>query len=97
MLIERVIIRPVEGGEVLTLVIVTLGLYILVNSAAGWIWGFGNRGFPSAFGDGRLELAGIGIPVESLGIVGVLLAVVGLLLRRSSSAPRSASRCAPSR
>jgi branched-chain amino acid transport system permease protein len=79
MLIERVIIRPVEGGEVLTLVIVTLGLYILVNSAAGWIWGFGNRAFPSVFGDGTVDLAGVSISVESIGIVAVLLAVVGIL------------------
>ena len=79
MLIERTIIRPVEGGEVLTLVIVTLGLYILVNSLAGWIWGFGNRAFPSAFGDGSFDLAGVDVPVESIGIVAVLIALVGLL------------------
>jgi branched-chain amino acid transport system permease protein len=79
MVIERVIIRPVEGGEVLTLVIVTLGLYILVNSAAGWIWGFGNRAFPSAFGDGTIDVAGTSISVESVGIVAVLLGVVGVL------------------
>jgi len=79
MLIERVIIRPVEGGEVLTLVIVTLGLYILVNSLAGWIWGFGNRSFPGLFGDSQLDVAGVGIPVESIGIVAVLIGVVGLL------------------
>ncbi len=79
MLIERVIIRPVEGGEVLTLVIVTLGLYILINSLAGWIWGFGNRSFPSLFGDSQLDVAGVGIPVESIGIVAVLIGVVGLL------------------
>jgi branched-chain amino acid transport system permease protein len=79
MLIERVIIRPVEGGDVLTLVIVTLGLYILVNSAAGWIWGFGNRAFPSVFGDDTIELAGVDISVESIGIVAVLLGVVGVL------------------
>ena len=79
MIIERVIIRPVEGGEVLTLVIVTLGLFILVNSAAGWIWGFGNRSFPSAFGDDRLDIAGVAIPVESIGIVVVLIALVALL------------------
>ena len=79
MLIERVIIRPVEGGEVLTLVIVTLGLYILVNSAAGWIWGFGNRSFPGLFGDGSFDVAGVRISVESIGIVAVLLAVVGIL------------------
>jgi branched-chain amino acid transport system permease protein len=79
MVIERAIIRPVEGGEVLTLVIVTLGLYILLNSAAGWIWGFGNRSFPSAFGDDSLDIGGVGIPVESIGIVAVLVAVVGIL------------------
>jgi branched-chain amino acid transport system permease protein len=79
MLIERVIIRPVEGGEVLTLVIVTLGLFILVNSAAGWIWGFETRSFPSIFGEDSVSLAGVGVAVESLGIVALLLAVVGLL------------------
>jgi branched-chain amino acid transport system permease protein len=79
MLIERVIIRPVEGGEVLTLVIVTLGLYILVNSLAGWIWGFGNRSFPSLFGDGSFDVGGVQFSVESVGIVAVLIAVVGVL------------------
>jgi branched-chain amino acid transport system permease protein len=79
MLIERVIIRPVEGGEVLTLVIVTLGLFILVNSAAGWIWGFENRSFPSLFPDDAVEVLGVNVAVESLGIVGLLLGVVGVL------------------
>jgi branched-chain amino acid transport system permease protein len=79
MLIERLIIRPVEGGEVLTVVIVTLGLFILINSAAGWIWGFGNRSFPSVFGDGTVAVAGVSVAVESLGIVAVLIAIVALL------------------
>ena len=79
MLIERVIVRPVEGGEVLTVVIVTLGLFILINSGAGWIWGFGNRSFPSVFGDGTLAVAGVSVAVESLGIVAVLIAIVALL------------------
>ena len=55
MVIERVLIRPVEGGEPLTLVIVTLGLFILLNSGAGWIWGFENRGFPSLFPDDSVD------------------------------------------
>ena len=78
-LIERVIIRPVEGGETLTLVILTLGLFIFINSAAGWVWGFNNRAFPSLFGDGNVDVGGVGISVESLGIVAVLLGLVGLL------------------
>jgi branched-chain amino acid transport system permease protein len=79
MLIERVIVRPVEGGEVLTVVIVTLGLFILINSGAGLIWGFGNRSFPSLFGDGTVAVAGVSVAVESLGIVAVLIAIVALL------------------
>jgi branched-chain amino acid transport system permease protein len=79
MLIERVIIRPVEGEDPLTILIVTLGLFILVNSAAGWIWGFNNRGFPRALPDGSTEVLGVRLSFESLGIVAVLLAVCGLL------------------
>jgi branched-chain amino acid transport system permease protein len=79
MAIERVIIRPVEGGEPLVLVIVTLGLLILLNSGAGWIWGFSNRSFPSLFGNDSVEVAGVRIDVESLGVVAVMLTVVGLV------------------
>jgi branched-chain amino acid transport system permease protein len=79
MLIERVLIRPVEGEDHLTLAIVTLGLFILLNSGAGWIWGFENRSFPSIFPDDSVTLGGADVAVESLGIVGLLLAVVGVL------------------
>jgi branched-chain amino acid transport system permease protein len=79
MLIERIIIRPVEGEDELTILIVTLGLFILVNSLAGWIWGFNNRGFPRALPDGSADVAGINLSYESLGIVAILLVVVGLL------------------
>jgi branched-chain amino acid transport system permease protein len=78
-LLERVVIRHFEGGEVLTLVIVTLGLFILLNSLAGWIWGFENRSFPSLFSDDTVMVGGVRLSVESLGIVAVLLGVVGLL------------------
>src|SRR5829696_3202197 len=80
MLIERAIIRPVEGQDPLTILIVTLGLFILINSAAGWTWGFENRGFPRALPGGSADIAGINISYESLGIVAVLLAVSGLLV-----------------
>ena len=79
MVVERVLIRPVEDADQLTILIVTLGLFILINSAAGWIWGFENRSFPSIFPDGSTEIAGIRVAYESLGIVAVLLAVSGLL------------------
>jgi branched-chain amino acid transport system permease protein len=79
MAIERSLIRHFEGGEPLTLVIVTLGMFILLNGLAGWIWGFENRGFPSLFPDDAVTVGGVRLSVESLGIVAVLLVVVGLL------------------
>jgi len=79
MAIERILIRPVENADPLTILIVTLGLFILINSAAGWIWGFENRGFPRALPGGSADIAGINISYESLGIVAVLLIVSGLL------------------
>jgi branched-chain amino acid transport system permease protein len=79
LVVERVMIRHFEGGDVLTLVIVTLGLFILLNSLAGWIWGFGNRSLPSLFPDDSVTLGDVTLSVESLGIVAVLIVVVGLL------------------
>ena len=38
LLIERIVIRPVEGAPILTIVIVTLGLLVIFTSVAGWIY-----------------------------------------------------------
>ena len=73
------LIRPVEGGNPLSLVIVTLGLFIVVNSAAGWIWGFNIKEFPALFPGGVAEIGNVSLSIESLGIIAVLLVVVGLL------------------
>jgi branched-chain amino acid transport system permease protein len=35
LLIERIVVRPVEGAPVLTLVIVFIGLLVILNSLAG--------------------------------------------------------------
>jgi len=77
--LERVAIRPVEGRDTLSVVIVTLGLSILLNSAAGVVWGLETRAFPGLFGDGALEAAGARLSLDALGTAGVLLTVVGAL------------------
>jgi branched-chain amino acid transport system permease protein len=79
MVVERALIRPVEGGQELTLVTVTLGLFILVNGLARWIWGSTNRGFPNLFPDGSADLGGVGVSYEAVGLLAVLLGVVGVL------------------
>lgn len=79
MIVERVIIRPVEGAPELTLVIVTVGLFIFVNATAGWIWTFLIKDFPNPFPKGALELGGVGVSYSTLGVLGVVALVMGLL------------------
>src|ERR687892_164622 len=49
LVIERVVIRPVESAPILSIVIVTLGLLVIHNSIAGWIWSYIQKPFPSPF------------------------------------------------
>src|SRR6202521_1684794 len=56
IVIQRVVIRPVERAPVLTLVIITLGLATLVNGLAGFIFGYVPRSFPSPFSVQTIEI-----------------------------------------
>jgi branched-chain amino acid transport system permease protein len=47
--VERILIRRVEGGPPLNAVITTLGLLILLQAAAGMIWGGTPHSYPPAF------------------------------------------------
>jgi branched-chain amino acid transport system permease protein len=101
-LIERVVIRPVEGSSQLTLLIVTLGLFAIINSAAGLHWGYLLKAFPSPFPKTPIRAGGVVLSWQSVGVVLVLLAVLfaiyllftftklGLALRASAQNPTSA-------
>ena len=54
MLIERIIIRPVEHAPILTMVVVTIGLLLIFNATAGWIYSYTLQEFPSPFPDRTL-------------------------------------------
>src|SRR5258705_11130285 len=49
VVVERVVIRPVENAPILSIVIVTLGLLVIFTSLAGWIWTYVQKSFPSPF------------------------------------------------
>ena len=49
VVIERVIIRPVENGPILAVVIVFIALLFIFNSLAGWIFSYTIKPFPSPF------------------------------------------------
>jgi branched-chain amino acid transport system permease protein len=77
--IERVLIQPVENGSVLTIVIVTLGLALLLNGLMSVIWGGANRPFDGPFSTRTIDVAGVPISVQDVGIVVVSFALVALL------------------
>jgi branched-chain amino acid transport system permease protein len=101
IVIQRIVIRPVERAPVLTLVIITLGLATLINGFAGFIWGYVPRSFPSPFSPESVDLAGVYVGYRDLGVIAVsglvLLAVyvllqhttVGLTLRAAAHHPEA--------
>jgi branched-chain amino acid transport system permease protein len=77
VLIERILIRPVESAPVLNQVIVFIGLLVIFNSLAGWIFTYTVQDFPSPFPERSLLNAMI--TAHDLGVIGVTLAMLALL------------------
>lgn len=87
VVIQRVVIRPVERAPVLTLVIVTLGLATLVNGIAGFMFGYVPHSFPSPFSVQTVNLFGAVASYQDLGVIGVstvVLVLVYVLLQRTT-------------
>jgi branched-chain amino acid transport system permease protein len=87
VLIQRVVIRPVEHAPILTLVIVTLGLATLINGTAGFIFGYQFHFFPSPFPVQTVNIIGAFISYRDLGVIAVsavVLVLIYLLLQRTT-------------
>jgi branched-chain amino acid transport system permease protein len=77
--IERTLIRPVENAPVLTIVIITLGLALLLNGLMSVIWGGAERQFHGPFSTRTIDVGGVPISVQDIGIVAVSIGLVVLL------------------
>lgn len=100
--IHRVVIRPVEGGSVLRIVIVTIGLLVAINGFVVWQWTGEPQLLQGPFGTDVYDIGGvvvsrsdIGTIVVALGIVIALWALfqftkVGLALRAAAVNPAEA-------
>ena len=80
VVIERIIIRPVENAPVLPVVIVFIGLLVIFNSVAGWIFTYTIKAFPSPFPKEPLFGSRYISPHE-LGAIGVTLVVLAGAVR----------------
>jgi branched-chain amino acid transport system permease protein len=103
MTIERIIIRPVENAPVLAAVVVTIGLLLIFNALAGWLFTYTLQEFPSPFPD--RTMFGALMTTRDLGVIGVTLAMLlllfiffrftatGLAMRAAAQNPESARLC----
>jgi branched-chain amino acid transport system permease protein len=78
VVIERVIIRPVENAPLLSVVTVFIALLVIFNSVAGWIYTYTIKSFPSPFPDQPL-FGNRFISSHELGVIGITLAVLVML------------------
>jgi branched-chain amino acid transport system permease protein len=78
VLIERIVIRPARRAPVLSVVIVFIGLLLILNSLAGWIFSYTIRDFPSPFPSEPL-FGNHYVSTHEMGAIGVTLVVVALL------------------
>jgi branched-chain amino acid transport system permease protein len=73
--IQWVILRPLEKAPVLASVGVFIGMLLIFNSIAGWIFSYTLKTFPSPFGEGPPVLGGL-FSHHELGSTGVTLVVL---------------------
>ncbi|RMF93487.1 MAG: branched-chain amino acid ABC transporter permease [Nitrospinota bacterium] len=79
ILIERIVIRPVENAPILSIVIVCIGLLVILNSLAGWIYSYVIKPFPSPFPKRPIQIGTIVFGWHDLGAIGVTLILLLLL------------------
>ena len=77
VVIERLVIRPVENAPILGVVVVFIALLVIITSVTGWIFSYTIKTFPSPFPDG----IGFGkyMSPHEVGAIGITLVVLVLL------------------
>lgn len=73
------LIRPVQHRSVIATVIVTVGLFILIDGIVDWVWGGDFKFMQKPFGNASFDVGGVAIPHLYVGMVIVVFASVVLV------------------
>ena len=79
ILLERVLIRPLVGEPVVSIIMVTIGLSITLRAFAGMIWSYDTLDFPHVFSEEAIKISSIVIAPVDIWIILVSLGLVTLL------------------
>jgi branched-chain amino acid transport system permease protein len=77
--LQVVLIRPVQHRSVIAAVIVTVGLFILVDGVVNWVWGGDFKFMHSPFGTASFDVGGVAILHLYIGMLAVVFASVLLV------------------
>ena len=77
-LIQQVLIRPIQDGPVLGVVILTIGLLIAVNGLMTWIWGGAAKQFDGPFSTAPITVGGVAFSKQDIGVI--VISLVSVLL-----------------
>src|SRR6188472_2735806 len=93
--IDRVIFKPIHDAPILSHVVVFIALLAILNSAAGFIWDFTVKSFPSPFGSSLISAHQAGMVCVTLLLLLFLFFFfrytrIGLSMRAAAANPASA-------
>ena len=77
--LQVVLIRPVQHRSVIATVIVSVGLFILIDGIVNWVWGGDIKFMRSPFGTASWDVGGVQIQHLYVGMAGVVFACVLLV------------------
>jgi branched-chain amino acid transport system permease protein len=86
--LQTVVIRPLQGGPLLGIVILTIGLLIAFNGLTTWIWGGAAKQFAGPFSTAPINVGGVAFSKQDIGVIAVSIVVViliGLLFTRTKA------------
>jgi branched-chain amino acid transport system permease protein len=76
---ERIVIRPFEHASHLTVILVTIALFVIFNGLAQWIWSPEQRAFLGPFSAKPFTIGGVAISRQDVGVIAVTLICVVVL------------------
>jgi branched-chain amino acid transport system permease protein len=79
VVVQLVFIRPVQHKAVIAVVIVTVGLFIVIDGVVAWIWTADIKFMPAPFGNHVYRLGDVAVSRQDLGTILITLVSVVLL------------------
>jgi len=78
IVVQLLFIRPVQHRSVIAVVIVTVGLFILIDGLVTWKWGADLRFMPAPFGTTLYHVGSVTISRQDIGVI--IVSIISVLL-----------------